>query len=85
MPGSCHKNGHACEHHSGPSEPIQTATDPICGMAVDVTNAKHKHRHKGQDYYFCSTHCLAKFREDPAGHAISATACAAEKAPGQVA
>ncbi len=36
-------------------------------MAVDVTTAKHKHEYKGQDYYFCSAHCLTKFRDDPAG------------------
>ena len=72
MPGSCHQNDHACcKHHSGPSEPIQTVTDPICGMAVDAATAIHKHEYKGQDYHFCSAHCLTKFREDPAKYVIS--------------
>jgi P-type Cu+ transporter len=41
------------------------ATDPVCGMTVDPSKAAGKHRHNGQTYYFCSQHCLTKFREDP--------------------
>src|SRR5918995_7049455 len=40
-------------------------TDPICGMTVDPKSAAGKHEHNGQTYYFCSQHCLAKFKEDP--------------------
>ena len=40
-------------------------TDPICGMEVDPNSAAGKHEHDGQIYYFCSQHCLAKFKEDP--------------------
>ncbi len=82
MHGSCRDSNHACEQHSHPSRNTSTATDPTCGMAVDVTTAKHKHRHHGQDCYFCSAHCLTKFREDPARYAISGTARAREKAAG---
>ena len=39
--------------------------DPICGMEVEPGNAAGKHVHNGQTYYFCSHHCLAKFKEDP--------------------
>jgi Cu+-exporting ATPase len=39
--------------------------DPICGMEVDPSSAVGKHEHSGQTYYFCSQHCLAKFKEDP--------------------
>ena len=39
--------------------------DPICGMEVEPGNAAGKHVHNGQTYYFCSQHCLAKFKEDP--------------------
>ncbi|MGH7798299.1 MAG: heavy metal translocating P-type ATPase [Candidatus Binatia bacterium] len=39
--------------------------DPVCGMNVDPTRAAGKHEHNGQTYYFCSQHCLAKFKEDP--------------------
>ena len=39
--------------------------DPICGMTVEPDNAAGKHVYNGQTYYFCSQHCLAKFKEDP--------------------
>jgi Cu+-exporting ATPase len=40
-------------------------TDPICGMEVDPNSAAGKHQHAGQIYYFCSVHCLERFRSDP--------------------
>ncbi len=83
MPKQCHHHGAAPEQHAHPDQAGQTAKDPICGMAVDVASAKHKHEYKGQDYYFCSAHCLAKFREDPAKYAIPSTARAAEKVAAQ--
>ena len=39
--------------------------DPICGMTVEPGNAAGKHVYNGQNYFFCSHHCLAKFKEDP--------------------
>jgi Cu+-exporting ATPase len=42
-----------------------TKIDPICHMTVDPTRAAGQHEYKGETYYFCSTHCLHKFREDP--------------------
>lgn len=41
------------------------AIDPVCGMTVDPASAAGSFKHDGQTYYFCSTHCLEKFREDP--------------------
>ena len=40
-------------------------TDPICGMNVEPERAAGSHVYNGQTYYFCSQHCLAKFKEDP--------------------
>jgi Cu+-exporting ATPase len=40
-------------------------TDPICGMNVEPKSAAGSHVHNGQTYYFCSKHCLAKFKESP--------------------
>jgi P-type Cu+ transporter len=40
--------------------------DPICGMDVNPATAAESDIHDGQTYYFCSTHCLAAFRADPA-------------------
>jgi Cu+-exporting ATPase len=34
-------------------------------MTVDPQSAAGSFEYNGQTYYFCSTHCLAKFREDP--------------------
>ena len=41
------------------------ATDPICGMTVNPQSAAGNYVHNGERYYFCSQHCLAKFKEDP--------------------
>jgi Cu+-exporting ATPase len=42
------------------------ATDPVCGMSVDPHTAKHRLAHKGQDYFFCSGRCRARFEAEPA-------------------
>jgi Cu+-exporting ATPase len=39
--------------------------DPVCGMTVDPATAAGAVEHKGKAYYFCSTHCVHKFRADP--------------------
>src|SRR5262245_33434997 len=39
--------------------------DPICGMDVEPSNAAFNQVYDGQNYFFCSHHCLAKFKEDP--------------------
>jgi len=39
-----------------------TITDPVCGMTVNLDSAVGCYEHNGQTYYFCSTHCLHKFR-----------------------
>jgi P-type Cu+ transporter len=39
--------------------------DPVCGMTVDPEHAAGSVEHEGKTYYFCSTHCVHKFRENP--------------------
>lgn len=39
--------------------------DPVCGMDVDSKTTEHQYRHDGQGYFFCSPHCLEKFRTEP--------------------
>jgi Cu+-exporting ATPase len=39
--------------------------DPVCGMNVEPFTAKHKFDHAGKAYYFCSAHCVEKFRARP--------------------
>jgi xanthine dehydrogenase accessory factor len=40
--------------------------DPVCGMAVDVADARYRATHDGRTYYFCSAGCLESFERDPA-------------------
>ena len=55
-------------HSSGIGQPRgqrELSADPVCGMKVDPDKAAGKHEHKGSTYYFCSQHCLARFKENP--------------------
>ena len=47
-----------------PATPI--VKDPVCGMDVDPRQTGHSHTHAGDTHYFCSEHCLGKFRANPA-------------------
>jgi P-type Cu+ transporter len=41
------------------------ALDPVCGMTVQPDTAAGSYEYQGKTYYFCSTHCLHRFRENP--------------------
>ena len=43
-----------------------TIKDPVCGMDVVPATAAGSVEHDGRTYYFCSRHCVDKFRADPA-------------------
>ncbi len=43
----------------------QQARDPICGMSVNVSAAKHKSQYDGKDFYFCCAGCKQKFDKQP--------------------
>jgi len=47
-------------------ERMATVRDPVCGMDVDPAQAAGSERYGDETYYFCSTSCLERFREDPA-------------------
>ncbi len=40
--------------------------DPVCGMTVDVADARYRTTHEGRTVYFCSAACLEAFEADPA-------------------
>ena len=42
-----------------------TYLDPICGMQVDKAHAAGHSVYNGEDYYFCSAGCKAKFDRNP--------------------
>ncbi len=56
-------HGHSCP----PPADAATHTDPVCGMRVG-TNPDRSVAHDGTTYYFCSDHCVHKFRADPDGY-----------------
>ena len=41
------------------------ARDPVCGMAVDTSSAKHVAEQEGATFYFCCDGCRQKFLADP--------------------
>ncbi|SDD22077.1 Cu+-exporting ATPase [Sanguibacter gelidistatuariae] len=56
------------------SKVTEKAIDPVCGMAVDPTTAAASAEYGGATYYFCSKHCAASFKADPASFTAPATA-----------
>ena len=42
------------------------ATDPVCGMAVEIKRAAHTATYQHRDYYFCCEGCRRQFLEEPA-------------------
>ena len=56
---------HTPTHSMHPTAAVAGALDPVCGMTVDPTNAAGSLEYQGTTYYFCSTHCLHRFRENP--------------------
>ncbi len=52
--------------HSAPTDAAAVKElDPVCGMTVDPAHARGTAEHAGKTYYFCSPHCVEKFRNDP--------------------
>ena len=55
------RGGHAVQPDTQPEE----ATDPVCGMTVEVAGARHVAAYGGRDYYFCCAACKRKFEAEP--------------------
>jgi P-type Cu+ transporter len=52
--------------HNHKHEPVtDSAIDPVCGMTVNITTAKHILEHDRQNYYFCGAGCKTKFQANP--------------------
>ena len=56
--------GHGCCSNKASEDTGQTV-DPVCGMPVDPATTAHRVAHDGQDHFFCSAGCRAKFVADP--------------------
>jgi P-type Cu+ transporter len=39
--------------------------DPVCGMTVNPASSAGSYEHRSTKYFFCSTHCLEKFKQHP--------------------
>jgi YHS domain-containing protein len=48
---------------------MATATDPVCGMQVETTQAPAQSEYQGQTYYFCSEECKRTFDANPEQYA----------------
>jgi Cu+-exporting ATPase len=57
------------------------ATDPVCRMTVDPAEAAGSFDYQGKTYLFCSKHCLARFKAEPAKFAGGAKAVAPAAPP----
>lgn len=62
MTNTIHNHSH---DHSRLQADIKSFIDPVCGMSTEDEAAFTEHEYKGTTYYFCSDHCLAKFKENP--------------------
>ena len=56
------------QERESPGEP-DGAVDPVCGMAVEVTSARHVVEHGGTLYYFCCAGCRRAFEQEPEKYA----------------
>ncbi|MGH8212170.1 MAG: heavy metal-binding domain-containing protein, partial [Rhodanobacteraceae bacterium] len=57
--------GACCGQRAVALATTNSASDPVCGMAVDPASAQHRAEHRGHPYYFCSAGCREKFIVDP--------------------
>lgn len=57
--------GHCVQQHKHSSVTAKKFTDPVCGMDVEPEGAAGSHDVEGRSYYFCSKHCLDKFKANP--------------------
>ena len=58
-----HNHGSGQQIHHGPD--ANDSVDPICGMTLNKDTAKYRYDYGGQEYFFCSNHCLESFRAAP--------------------
>ncbi|MEI4233133.1 heavy metal translocating P-type ATPase [Roseovarius sp. D22-M7] len=53
-------------HHDHDIAPdAKTATDPVCGMQVEIRQGARSSDYDGQTYHFCSDGCQERFDADP--------------------
>jgi Cu+-exporting ATPase len=58
-------HAHVPDHDPHHDYAGHTAKDPVCGMMVVPESAAGSVDHDGRTYYFCSAHCIERFRREP--------------------
>ena len=61
----CCSSHHVQNAHAALAPDVHAIKDPVCGMAVDPHDAKHRADYGGMPYYFCSAGCRTKFLVEP--------------------
>ena len=56
---------HANHYHDAPPSGAKTATDPVCGMQVEMREDARSREYGGETFWFCSEGCQTKFDADP--------------------
>ena len=57
---------HHAEHIDHSAHQHGDDVDPVCGMTVNPSTAKHLAEYAGRRFHFCSAGCKTKFEADPA-------------------
>ncbi len=60
------ENKNTVSHGEMKATPAGEFVDPVCGMTVAPETSAGKYDFESKTYYFCSTGCLNKFKQDPA-------------------
>mgnify|MGYP001250118282 FL=1 len=70
-------------HHHATSDTktgAKTATDPVCGMQVEIKEGARTRDYGGETFHFCSAGCQEKFDADPYFYASGNAKKAGQKA-----
>ena len=54
---------------SRPTE-VALATDPVCGMSVQIASARYRSEASGRLFYFCGARCKQMFDQDPMRYVV---------------
>jgi len=60
------EHAHSAHRHPHDDDSRDNVKDPVCGMVVVPETAAGSVDHNRRTYYFCSRHCIERFRDDPA-------------------
>ncbi|WP_199223452.1 MULTISPECIES: heavy metal translocating P-type ATPase [unclassified Caulobacter] len=83
MPSQATHHGHARTGETR-TQSASRARDPVCGMDVDPATSVHHLVHAGQDQWFCSAACQARFVADPELFRVAAPEPPETFTPGRV-